>query len=348
VHVWAPRCKGTQPDDEGVSVHRLAGHFGPSALAELDGELSRLPGRVLVQYVPHAFGWKAMNVPFCLWLWGRRQALDVMFHEVAFPLSSDQPWKHNLLAVVNRGMASLLVRAAQRIFVSIPGWKPLLHRLASRFPEPRWLPIPSNLPTSYSSLEIELLRQRIKPDATERLVGHFGTYGPSITALLEPALLDLLRHDPRLSVVLLGRGGPKFAAGLISKNSNLRDRLIVPGELSAETAGTYLASCDVLLQPYPDGISSRRGSAMAGLSLGCPIVATRGHLTEPIWQKSAAVAIVPQEQMAQTVFALLDDPSRRAELGRRAAALYESRFAIKHTINALRQKVTPCAGQVPA
>jgi hypothetical protein len=29
----------------------------------------RADDRLLVQYVPHAFGFKAMNLPFCLWLY---------------------------------------------------------------------------------------------------------------------------------------------------------------------------------------------------------------------------------------------------------------------------------------
>ena len=79
VHVWAPAVPGPEPDDPGVTVHRLPGRFGPQGLAALDAGLRRLPGpaRILVQYVPHAFGWKAMNVPFCLWLRARRTSAGV-------------------------------------------------------------------------------------------------------------------------------------------------------------------------------------------------------------------------------------------------------------------------------
>ncbi len=48
-----------------------------------------------------------------------------------------------------------------------------------------------------------------------------------------------------------------------------------------------------MIQPYPDGISSRRTSAMAGLALGLPIVSTSGHLTETIWAEHAAVVLTP-------------------------------------------------------
>jgi len=87
VDVWAPECLGSQDDLEtGIRVHRLPGHFGPRALAVLDRAIaSGRHERILVQYVPHAFGLKAMNLPFCYWLYARRRwNIDVMFHEVAF------------------------------------------------------------------------------------------------------------------------------------------------------------------------------------------------------------------------------------------------------------------------
>jgi hypothetical protein len=89
VNIWAPACASTDPIDAGVAVHRLPGHFGPRAIALLDRHLSRNPARILVQYVPHAFGFKAMNFPFVSWLYARRRAnISVMFHEVAYPVDS--------------------------------------------------------------------------------------------------------------------------------------------------------------------------------------------------------------------------------------------------------------------
>ncbi len=137
VHVWSA---GDEPDvgilAGGVWVHRVAGRFGPTGLARLDRELNRSPGprTILVQYVPHAFGWKAMNLPFAVWAWNRsfhhRDDMRVMFHEVAFPWVR-RPLQHNLLAAVNRAMAAVLVRACSRAYVTIPGWVPLLWRLGA-------------------------------------------------------------------------------------------------------------------------------------------------------------------------------------------------------------------------
>ena len=69
-----------------------------------------------VEYVPHAFGFKAMNLPFCCWLWARRRhKIFVMFHEVAFG-SASLALEYNVLALITKLMATLVARAASRIF----------------------------------------------------------------------------------------------------------------------------------------------------------------------------------------------------------------------------------------
>ena len=339
VFVWAPSQGGELPRDQGVHVRPLPDNFGPTTLARLDQDLTRLPGRVLLQYTPHAFGWKAMNVPLCAWLYGRRRAFDVMFHEVAYPWLPRQSSRHRLLALAHRGMASLLLRGADRVFMSIPGWRPLLERLAPRFPTPVWMPVPSNLASPAPADEVEVLRQRLRGASCAGIVGHFGTYGLSIVELLEPVMVDLLESIPDLRVVLLGRGNQAFADRLLCRNQDWKSRLEVQADPSDRAISAHLAACDVLLQPYPDGISSRRGSAMAGIGLGLPIVTTEGHLTESLWRETGAVALAPANGLTQTVQELLEDAPRRAELRCRASALYQARFAVEHTIRALRQSL---------
>ena len=97
VDVWAPPVDQSECGDAGVTVHRLPDRFGPRSLRMLSRELDRRPAprRLLIQYVPHAFGWKAANVPLCLWLQSRRRdSVWVMFHEIAFPFARRQPMSH--------------------------------------------------------------------------------------------------------------------------------------------------------------------------------------------------------------------------------------------------------------
>jgi hypothetical protein len=100
-----------------------------------------------------------------------------------------------------------------------------------------------------------------------------------------------------------------------------------------------------MLQPFPDGISARRSSAMPALALGRPVVTTIGQWTESIWREERAVAGAAPGDLAATVLGLLDDAERRHDLGARATRLYRTRFALEHTIGALRgtSEVAPVA-----
>jgi len=353
VHVWCPASRTGAPVDPGVRVHPLPGRFGIRALRVLGGELDRLesPRRILVQYVPHGFGWKAMNVAFCLWLWSRRREdLWVMFHEVAFPVDRAQSARHNLLGRTNQFMARLVIGAARGIYVSIPAWEPLIRRLGRVRGPVRWLPVPSNLASTPSAERVRALRERY---GEWRIVTHFGTYGALVGPLVAEVLPTILRGDPNRLGLLLGRGGETFRDELAVLHPDLANRLIATGSLSAEEVANHLAASDVVLQPYPDGASSRRGSLMASLAVGCAVVTTEGDLSEPIWRESGAVALVPSgaaDEFVREVEDLLDRKERRESLRRRAQELYRTRFALAHTIRTLRQDAhgsLPLDGAVP-
>src|SRR4051812_28974391 len=72
IHVWSTgddSNAGAFVSPGGIRVHRVAGRFGLAGLARLDRRLDQFPDprTILIQYVPHAFGWKAMNLPFAAW-----------------------------------------------------------------------------------------------------------------------------------------------------------------------------------------------------------------------------------------------------------------------------------------
>jgi glycosyltransferase involved in cell wall biosynthesis len=93
-----------------------------------------------------------------------------------------------------------------------------------------------------------------------------------------------------------------------------------------------------MLQPFPDGVSSRRTTVMAGIAHGRPVVTTSGPLTEPIWAESGAVDLVPVAEVGQIsrrVETLLADSSALVRLGAEGRALYERAFAWDRTVEQL-------------
>jgi glycosyltransferase involved in cell wall biosynthesis len=341
VRVFAPPFSaGSDASDPGVYVRRLAGSFGPRSLTSLDRVLRVWrPDRILVQYVPHAFGWKAMNLPFAAWVAGRARRIApvwVMFHEVAFPFSW-RPLKYALLGTVTRVMARLIAGAAARVFVSIPAWGLILRRLCPRVAPPEWLPVPCTVELDPPMQAVTAARARYAM-ASGLLIGHFGTFGSPITSLLAPTLLELLRLTPG-KVLLLGRGSSLFTEKFVAQYPELVGRIAATGTLQAAEVSSHLRACDLLVQPFPDGISSRRTSAMAGLANGLPIITNLGVLSEPQWANGAVAAIpIPDSAaMAHRATELYEDPVMRAELGRRAFIQYREMFALERTIAKLRE-----------
>jgi glycosyltransferase involved in cell wall biosynthesis len=149
-----------------------------------------------------------------------------------------------------------------------------------------------------------------------------------------------LGDDPSGQVFLLmGRGSEQFREELIRKQPRLASLVHATGKLPAEELSDHLAACDILIQPYPDGVSSRRTSVMAGLAHGKPIVATTGELTETLWSQSDAVALAAAgdtQAFVEHVRRLRLDAPERLRAGAAARRFYQERFDSSHIIAMLR------------
>ncbi len=118
----------------------------------------------------------------------------------------------------------------------------------------------------------------------------------------------------------------------------MKDRIITPDNLPARELSAYLAACDVVVQPYNGGVTTRSGSGMAVLALGVPMITNVGRLSEPLWRESEAVMLTSDPSPAafiRAVEVLLGMAGRKEELHQRSRSLYASRFAIEHTVKAL-------------
>jgi len=338
VHVWAPADASSE---RRVEVHPAA--FDREGLRQLDSGLGRFPSprTLLVQYAPQAFGRRGMNVRFCRWVLSRARRGDqvrVMFHEPFVRFSIARP-QRNVLAAATRVMAGLLLRAASVAYVSTPAWERLLRPLAPRGLGPmRWLPIPSTVPRVSDPEGVAVLRARLGANRPGvHVVGHFGTYGGMIAPLLEPALLAVLAPPSTSVALLLGDGGPEFAERLRRVDPSLAGRVTAPGRLPREALSVHLQACDVAVQPYPDGVSARRTTAMAPLANGVPMVSNAGLFTEPQWE-AAGIPLAPLPDaaaLAAEALNLLDDAPRRRRLSASGTAFYEREFSMRRTLDVL-------------
>jgi glycosyltransferase involved in cell wall biosynthesis len=340
VHVWTP-ARSPQMR-RGVNVHVLPDAFGKGSRGALDRAIREIPGVVLLQYVPNALGARGANLPFCLWLSrlarGGRD-VRVMFHEPYFYLSWSRPWTPgNALALVQRIMARILVRGARRVYQSTDTWRRYLPG-AARLRSLETLAIPSTVPLDAPPADRDAFRRQAGATGETPLAGHFGTYGAHVARELRAILPALAARRPDVRIALVGDGGPAFLAELARTHPAVARCAYASGRLDPARVAAALRACDVLLQPYPDGITTRRTSAMAGIANGVPTVTTAGALTEPVWADTGAVAFVPAgdaDAFVEKVDTLLRDTAAREALGRRAASAYAAHFSMDRTVAMLR------------
>jgi len=349
IHVWCPFLSDEGNEHAGVFVHGALQGANPEGLRHLGEQLDSFPAprRLLVQWVPHGYGYRSMNLPFCFWLWNRSRVygdrVDIMAHE-AFLSFGEGSWRQDAAALVHRLMTVILLRAAERVWVSIPKWEGLLrpYKLGRQI-QFQWLPVPSNITVVNDPAAIQDARKRYAREGA-LLLGHFGTYGRPVASVLEPILLNMKSRLAGKTILLMGMGSQDFRSTVIRKDPEFEHHIQATGPLTPEELSFHIAACDLLIQPYPYGVSSRRGSFMAGLSHGKPILTTSGHLTEPLWKNSDAVGLAPYGDVAafaNLLEELCTDPGQRARMALAARKLYLERFDISHTIAALQAASSP-------
>lgn len=340
VHVWCP-YQSVEGVAQRVKIHRELGKIGPRDLRAVDVLLDAFPPprRLLVQWVPHGFGWHSMNLPFCLWVHRRARlgdSIELMVHEPFLEFRGGR-LHHRFMAAVHRLMTIVLLNAASRIWIAIPAWEALLRPYAFGRRVPfGWLPVPSVMRPGEMA-EASTIRQKYV--GRGGLIGHFGNFSSEVSKLLVERVPDVLSERPYPSLLFMGADSERFRIDLIHAHPDLRDRVHAVGYVSSSQLGAYLSACDLCVQPYPDGISSRRTSAMACLSLGVPIVTTDGWLTEPFWRDSNAILLAHVSDsvgFARHVRRLLREEQDRRQLAERSRALYESRFSARRVVDALR------------
>ena len=339
VTVYSPPQSSSWKGPETVEVVTLGDWFGPRSEAELATRLDREPSsRLLIQYVPAVFGRRAANVPFCRWLRSRGRAgsdLRVMFHE---PYSYFD-WRpdHILKAVAQRAMARTLLDGASMVYLPTDTWR---RYLSDYGPEPiaraLTLPIPSSIPRLDGGEAVRAMRAAALGEAT-LLLGHFGTYGKHVAPPLRHAIYDLLTSDPQVAMMCTGAGSDSFAESMRVAYPAFRRRITGTGRASANDISVWLQACDLLVQPYPDGVTTRRTSVMAALSNARAVVTSDGPLTENVWRETGCVSLAQSAAgLVRTARDLLADATGRAALELRAAATYASTFDLRHTIHALQ------------
>jgi glycosyltransferase involved in cell wall biosynthesis len=164
-------------------------------------------------------------------------------------------------------------------------------------------------------------------------VGYFGFLNHSKGGLMLVRTLNRLVHAGRRARLLMigertGGNDPtnidymREVEGLV-QDLGLEVYIQWTGNEPGAEVSADLAACDVLLLPYLDGASLRRGTLMAGLAHGCAIVTTQPKAPLPELVGGRDVLYVAPEDdsaAAQAVLQMVDNPALAGDLRTHAYA----------------------------
>jgi glycosyltransferase involved in cell wall biosynthesis len=182
-----------------------------------------------------------------------------------------------------------------------------------------FIPVGANLPAPERAWEEHASSTGRKPIVAVFSLSDKPTLAKEVSQIARAVNIAAKQVGP-LEVVVLGRnseiGGAELRLGLAGSGAEVR----IVGVLSADEVVRVLGGCDVML--FARGpVSSRRGSAIAGIACGLPVIAEAGwELAPPITE--AGVVLVPEELVPEGFGAalarVLIDPSYRESLAERS------------------------------
>ncbi|MHB8510949.1 MAG: glycosyltransferase family 4 protein [Actinomycetota bacterium] len=298
-------------------AHASIRNWDRSGINEITSVVSgSKPDVIIWQYNPFQFGRSGVGFS------ARRLARDlrrvapliIIAHELWYPWGRSG-FKGAVWASSQRIQFASLLEFASKVVVTTPARKDSLqHWFRRRATDISYIPIGSNIvhrPINAS----DVVRARFGIASDAIVIGHFGSIGDGrdVRPLIDASKM-LRQRD--VHVLFVGRTGidPPRVEGAHST-----------GPLDASLISEYLAACDLYAFIEPLGPTPRKGSLLAAMGAGLPIIALDGKNTDPIFATS--MKLVPPGSFAKAVEELIDHPELRAALGVRAKELVQKEFS---------------------
>lgn len=340
-HVLTSGGEGGAGDvGEPYTTHRLVRGWGWDCLCTVRRWIAEhRPETVNIQYQAAAYAMRPAIHLLPGWLrrLAHRPAVVVTYHDLKvpylFPKAGPLRWQA-VLALARRADAAIVTNEQDRLTLS---------RYPSLVSSVVTIPIGSNItarpPAGYDRVA---WRARYSVGAGGLLLAYFGFLneskgGETLIRAFHRLTVELpVEMNPHLVMVggRVGSSDPTNVAYLrrikaLIARLKVGDRVHWTGYTPPEEVSANLLAADTCVLPYRDGASFRRGSFMAALAHGRPIVSTHSHVPLPELRDGENVLLVPADDaaaLAAAVARLAADPALRRRLGDGAAEL-SRRFA---------------------
>jgi glycosyltransferase involved in cell wall biosynthesis len=324
---------------EGVQVNPFFDRSKPWTVEKLPAllEKGRSVDWLLVEYNPFAFGRRG----YCPWLVrivrrlkrSGRCRVAVMFHETQVP---NRPFKFWVMRHWQNWQLRSLSRMADVIFVSTTRW---VAEIKAVWPKAvcHNLPVGSNLPRS--KLSREAARENLGIASETLVLGMFGSSHPSrMIDWMGAAVRGAARVQDKLVVLYVGKDGTTFhevCAGFPFKDE---------GRLRAEAVADRLRAMDLLISPFMDGLSTRRGSVIAGFQHGLAVASTWANHTDRLLREDAPANLIlaPRDEQPAFIEAINQWIVSKWRQGEGGSAEMEAFFQKHFAWQVIAQKTVEC------
>lgn len=303
-----------------AQLHPVIRHWRWSSAATIvDIVLHHELDVVNIQYQAAAFNMRSPAVNLLPWRLKGVAKTVVTFHDLRVPYLFPKAGRLRETAV------QFMARQASGIIATNPAD---LQQLTATIQTPVCqIPIGSNITISPPDrAEVSAIRAELGVAEGDRLLGYFGFLNESKGA--DTLLRALVQLDERHQLVFIGGqtgssdpgNNRTFLAGLrhLITALGLDERVHWTGFVPDERVSAFLHAANVMVMPYRDGVSLRRGTLMAVLAHGRSLITTTPTSPTPELVHGENVWLVPPDEptaLAAAVRIVLADESLPSRLG---------------------------------
>jgi len=316
---------------QGQRIWYAVPHWGWRAWPLLKQRIqAERPDVVHFQYQAASYGMRPFIhvAPALIRSWAIRPLVAVTFHDLRVPYLFPKAGHLRLQALrVMAKMADAAIVTNPGDLAAITGWG-----VRTVHPIVIGSNVPNQPPLDYHR---ETWRKRLGVHDTDCLVVFFGFLNRSKGFLeLLDAVHTLRQEGFPLRLLVLGGGtgvsdpsNSDYERAVYQRVTDLglEQVIIWTGYQPPEHVSAHLLAADVAALPYQDGLSTRRGTLMATLEHGVPLLSTAPRYPVPGLRDGESVLLAPSsdpESLVPSLRRLVTDPLLRASLhkGAREAA----------------------------
>jgi glycosyltransferase involved in cell wall biosynthesis len=280
---------------------------------------------VNIQYQAAAYDMRSPAIHFLPWRLMGVTKTAVTFHDLRVPYLFPKAGR------LRRAAVNFMARHAHGVIVTnAEDYQSLLPSLQSPISQ---IPIGSNItPRPVLPEEVTAVREELGLPRAGCLLGYFGFLHQSKGG--DTLLRALAKLDESTHLLFIGgqtgssdtTNTQAFQARLNEMIDELKltGRVHWTGFVSADGVSAYLQAADLMVMPYRDGVSLRRGSLMAVLAHGRPFITTQATTPAPQLVHGQNVWLTPPDDvgaLTEGIQTLLANSELRAALSRGAAEL---------------------------